>query len=407
MQEFDYSIDYIKGKSNKVADALSRRYKDVHKTSSDMVQKLMMLTTLKLSEETISKLEKEYSQDQNFKDHYENPKEPYEKRGKRLYFENRLCIPNGKIRSTVINDNHESLLGGHRGFSKTLSLIKRYFYWPSMKKDIKSEVKACRKCLEAKISNQKKLGNLNPFPPPENKWEEISMDFIFELPKTEEKNTAILVVVDKLTKRTHFIPLKSNHTAKDTAYVFYKEIYRHHGLPRKIISDRDPRFTGSFWTELMKILKVKLNTSTAFHPETDGQSERAFRTIQEMLRCYVDKTQKYWDIYLPGLEFAYNNHVNDSTKYSPFFLEYGQNTVSVSDILFADTTSNNDATFQFIQQLKIANEFAKKAIEKANTKNADENNRHRQHTEFEIGDFVMTSTKNRPLKQSKTKKSHH
>ena len=116
------------------------------------------------------------------------------------------------------------------------------------------------------------------------------MDFIFNLPKSTENKDGILVVVDKLSKRTHFIAFGGDLNAKEVALIFYNEIFKHHGLPRKIISDRDSRFTGTFWKELMKIIRVKLNLSTTYHPETDGQSERAFGTIEEMLRCYTSYT---------------------------------------------------------------------------------------------------------------------
>ncbi len=120
------------------------------------------------------------------------------------------------------------------------------------------------------------------------------MDFIFDLPKTKDSKKAILVVVDKLTKRAHLIALPAVHKAEDTARGFYSEEYKRHGLCRKIISDRDVRFTASFWKKLMKNLKIRSNLSTAFHPETDGQSERFFRTLQEMLRCFVSCTQQDW-----------------------------------------------------------------------------------------------------------------
>ncbi len=149
--------------------------------------------------------------------------------------------------------------------------------------------------------------------------EEISMYFIFDLPKKSTKNTGIMVVVDKLSKRTHFIALNSKINAKETADLFYKEIYKHHGIPRKIISDRDSMFTSSVWRNLKKTLQVKLNLSTAFHPQTDGQSERALRVLKEMLRCYVNSMQNDWEKFLPGLEFAYNNSINESTKHTPFY----------------------------------------------------------------------------------------
>ena len=189
-----------------------------------------------------------------------------------------------------------------------------------MNKELHEYIKTCPNCHEAKSLIQNKPGKLRPFPAPLKKWEQISMDFIFDLPKTNTNITAILVVVDKLSKHTHFIPIESNHTAKDTAEVFYKEIYKHHSLPRKIISDRDTRFTSTLWKEIRNLQRFKLNISTTFHPQTDGQSERAFRTLQEMLRCFESYTQRDWIKHLPGLEFAYNNHISHTTKQTPFFL---------------------------------------------------------------------------------------
>lgn len=203
------------------------------------------------------------------------------------------------------------------------------------------------------------------------------MDYIFDLPKSKMNNTTILAVVDKLCKRAHFISLKSIHAAKDTAEEFYKEVYKHRGLPRRIISGRHSRFTSNYWTELMKKLKVKLNLSTAFHPQTDGQSERRFRTIEEMLRCFISHTQRDWDGHLPGLEFAYNNHTNESTKQRPFFLDYGQNLFSLSDILHSDLSeSRNESANTFKEDMQTANRLAQEAIREANAANSDNANKH-------------------------------
>ena len=195
-----------------------------------------------------------------------------------------------------------------------------------MKSELKEYVDSCQRCQDTKSRKQKRIGLLRPFSPPTRKWEEIAMDFIFELPRTKDNKTGFMVVADKLSKRTHFIPIDSKRNAERTADTFYRELYKRHGLPRKIIYDRDFRFTGNFWSELMKLLKVKLNLSTSFHPQTDVQSERAFRKIEEMLRCFVSYTQKDRSRILAGLEFAYNNHMNDTTEHNPFFL----NTTNIS-----------------------------------------------------------------------------
>ena len=204
----------------------------------------------------------------------------------------------------MLHNNPESGIGAHRGFKKTLQYVRRHFYWPGMDKELHEYIKICPKCQEAKSIDQNKLGKLRPFPPPQKKWEQISMDFIFDLPRANTKKSAILVVVDKLSKHTHFIPIESKHTAKDTAKGFYNEIYKHHGLPRKIISDRDTRFTSILRKEIMKLLRVKLSVSAAFHPQTDGQSEITFSTFQEMLRFFASYTQRDWSKHLPRLEFA-------------------------------------------------------------------------------------------------------
>ena len=276
--------------------------------------------------------------------------------GNRLYCEKRLRIPRGLLRGMVLHDNHESLTGGQLSFQKTLRLLKRHYYWPTSKSDAKSYIGSCHKCQESKSDKEGKIGYHQPFPPPTRKWEVISMDFMFDLPKSNGL-TGIVVIVDKLSKRAHLIPFNSTNDAKYIAGIFYREIFKHHVLPRNIISYIDTRFTCTFRKELMKLLKVKLNLSTAFHPETDGQSERALRTLQEMLRWYISYTQKDWYQYLPGLDFAYNNHVNVTTQQSPFFVEYGQNPFSMADTLLSDesaeTTDINDAAQRFFDEINM------------------------------------------------------
>jgi hypothetical protein len=148
---------------------------------------------------------------------------------------------------------------------------------------------------------------LHPLPIPEWKWETISMDFITGLPTSTKKNDAIMVVVDKLSKSAHFIPIKSTYKAIDIAQIFMKEIFRLHGMPREIIFDRDTKFTSNFWKSPMAGLETKLLFSTTYHPQTDGQTERVNQILEDMLRMHVMHQPRKWENYLPLVEFAYNN----------------------------------------------------------------------------------------------------
>ena len=140
------------------------------------------------------------------------------------------------------------------------------------------------------------------------------------LPRTPEGFDSILVVVDRLSKMAHFLPTRSTATAADTAAIFFSQIFRLHGLPDDIVSDRDSKFTSKFWTQLFKILDTNLRFSTAHHQQSDGQTERVIRIINQLLRCCAARYQTQWLSQLPAIEFAYNSSTSSSTKYSPFYL---------------------------------------------------------------------------------------
>src|SRR5690606_7615758 len=200
-------------------------------------------------------------------------------------------------------------------------------------RDIKAYIASCEHCQRNKPALQRPAGLFMPLDIPSQRWDTISMDFIVRLPKTSRAYDAITVFVDKLSKQVHFCPSETTDTASDVARIFFDHVFRHRGMPRNIISDRDSRFTGNFWTALMRLMGTKLNMSTAFHPQSDGQTERTNRTLEEMLRSYVAYNQKDWDLFLPMMEFAYNNSKNPSTGFSPFFLNYGHHPLVPSSLL--------------------------------------------------------------------------
>ncbi|KAI5335422.1 hypothetical protein L3X38_025555 [Prunus dulcis] len=151
------------------------------------------------------------------------------------------------------------------------------------------------------------IGLLHPLPIPEWKWERITMDFMFKLPRTQSKHDGVWVIVDRLTKSAHFLPVRANYSLNKLAKIFIDEIVRLHGVPVSIVSDRDPRFTSRFWTKLNEAFGTQLQFSTAFHPQTDGQSERTIQTLEDMLRACALQFRGDWDEKLPLMEFAYNN----------------------------------------------------------------------------------------------------
>lgn len=159
---------------------------------------------------------------------------------------------------------------------------------------------------------------------PKWKWDRVTMDFVTGLPFTPRKKDAVWVVIDKLTKSAHFIPVRMDYSLDKLAELYISEIVRLHGVPLSIISDRDPRFTSRFWKKLQEALGTKLSFSTAFHPQTDGQSERVIQVLEDMLRCCVLEFQGSWEKYLPLVEFAYNNSYQSSLKMTPYEALYGR-----------------------------------------------------------------------------------
>jgi Integrase zinc binding domain len=194
----------------------------------------------------------------------------------------RLCVPDGSTRLVLMHDHHDAIVSGHLGVAKTLDRLSRNFTWPSTFAQVTAYVSTCDRCQRDKSSNQRPTGLFQPLEVPDEPWAHVSMDFVMSLPPSGGFD-AILVVVDKLSKSIVLNPTHTVVTAKKTARLCFNQVYCRHGLARKFISDLDVRFTGSFWQELHRLLQVKLAVSSSFHPETDGQTERANQTMEEMV----------------------------------------------------------------------------------------------------------------------------
>lgn len=236
-----------------------------------------------------------------------------------------VCVPQGKlgertIRGAIIEQAHEVV--GHFGPHKTSEYIRRSFWWPGINALTEKFCASCAICARAKPSNQKPAGLLHSLPVPDQPWESIGMDFIGPFPEAENKNY-LWVVMCRLTSMVHLIPIRTDTTATELSEIFIKEIVRLHGLPRSIVSDRDSKFTSRWWREVHRLLGAKLLMSTAFHPQTDGATERVNRSIGQILRSVVRPDQRDWVTRCPMVEFAINTSVSATTGHPPFAVNYG------------------------------------------------------------------------------------
>lgn len=252
--------------------------------------------------------------------------EPWSDSDHCLFYEDKAYIP-ASLRGEILEMNHDDPLAGHFGKDKSIELISRKYYWPSMKKDIASYVEGCDVCMSSKAARHKPYGNLQSLPIPTHKWKDLTMDFVTGLPKSKDwrevEYDSILVIIDRLTKMVHYEPVVKTLTAEQLAEVLMESVFKYHGLPDSIVTDRGSLFTSHFWSSLCYYMKVKRRLSTAFHPQTDGQTERQNSTMEAYLRSYCRFEQDDWVQWLATAEFAYNNTQHSSTKMTPFEANIG------------------------------------------------------------------------------------
>ena len=302
----------------------------------------------------------------------------------------------------VIREVHDQQSTGHPGRAKTFEHVRKVFYWRGMTADINRYINNCHACRRAKAPRDKKFGLLEPLPVPEQRWKDIAIDFIVELPESEGCN-AILSVTDRLTKMRHFIPCRAGQrgtSAEETAKLMYRHVYKLHGLPDTIVSDRGTQFVSAFWVAYCKILSIKRKLSTAYHPETDGQSERSNQWLEEYLRLFISYDQKDWVPWLPCAEFSHNAAESATTRMSPFFANYGyEPRMSFSFDHNLESTDQQQARAHrsaedVSRRLQRILERARSNIKDSLERQAVAANRYRQHVVFHENDRVWVSGKN-------------
>ncbi|KAG8719334.1 hypothetical protein FRC09_011298 [Ceratobasidium sp. 395] len=236
-----------------------------------------------------------------------------------------LCVPNAFVKgrrvSEILMDLAHSALG-HMGRARTLAYLRQWYWWPTMAADVQQYCKSCGTCQMMKTSTQRPQGLLHSLPIPTRPWGSIGMDFAGPFPVSDGYDY-LMIVICRLTSMVHLVPTTTTVTATEVAGLMAREVVRLHGLPDSIVSDRDPKFTSTMWRELHRILGIKLLMSTAFHPQTDGASERAVRLVSQIMRTVVDSDQKNWSQTLSAVKLALNSSVSASTEFAPFELNYG------------------------------------------------------------------------------------
>ena len=403
LADFDVEIIHCAGREN-MADALSRVDSTPETPLSETESGGLMVTRTEIqaSKDFNRWLAKGYKLDKKMchiiKRLKKNPgsckQYRWDSAQERLYLisgeRERLCIPYGKLRADILRWCHDESSAGHPGRERTYSRISRDYYWPRLGREVARFVKSCRICQHHK-GDKPQQAPLQSLPIPKQPWEEISMDFITGLPESQQGNNTILTFVDRLTKQAHFVATTATLDAKATADLYVQAVFRHHGLSRSITSDRDPRFTSKVYGDIFKQLGVELKLSTANHPETDGQTERVHRTIEQILRTVVNHRRSNWEELLPICEFAYNDMVGASTGETPFFLNHGHHPVTVDLLLSAPlSSSSSEAGSKWLESQREAVMLVKDSIQGALDKQMYYADQHRREAaSFNEGEKVL------------------
>nr|AAL77161.1 Putative polyprotein [Oryza sativa Japonica Group] len=344
IKDYDMSIHYHPGKANVVADALSRKSYCTALCIEGMCEELRQefghlnvgivehgfVAALEARPTLVDQVRAAQVNDPEIAELKKNmrvgkARDFLEDEHGTIWMGERLCVPDDKeLKDLILTEAHQTQYSIHPGSTKMYQDLKEKFWWVSMRREIAEFVALCDVCQRVKAEHQRPAGLLQPLQIPEWKWEEIGMDFITGLPRTSSGHDSIWVVVDRLTKVAHFIPVHTTYTGKRLVELYLARIMCLHGVPKKIVSDRGSQFTSKFWQKLQEELGTRLNFSTAYHPQTDGQTERVNQILEDMLRACALDFGGAWDKSLPYAEFSYNNSYQASLQMAPFEALYGR-----------------------------------------------------------------------------------
>jgi hypothetical protein len=379
-----YRICYRKGPENRAADALSRR---THSTGVD----LNVITECQPS--WLEDVRHSYHKNAHATNWITKLQQGPDSKGRFalrdgiLYFRGRIWLGGStELQQAILQAFHASTVGGHSGFPATYARLRRLFAWPKMKAQTKTFVQSCMVCQQAKPERVKYPGLLEPLPTPSAAWQMVTMDFIEGLPTSGHANS-IMVVVDKFTRFAHFIPLHHPFTAAKVAAAYLNNIFKLHGMPQVMISDRDPIFTSKFWKELFTLAGNDMRLSTAYHPQTDGQSERVNQCLEIYLRCFTHACPTKWSQYLALAEFWYNTSFHSAIKMSPFVALYGHEPRHWG--IEAVSTCSIPSLQEWLEQLKAIQQLLQHNLHHARQYMKNLADKKRTERTFLLGDEVF------------------
>ncbi|KAK1628506.1 hypothetical protein QYE76_002821 [Lolium multiflorum] len=413
IKDYDLKINYTPGKANVVADALSRKSTENQPTEWEIPKELRKeleeaqilfiqgddkgsIATMRIMDEMYSDLKYEiirkqaddlFIQEEIKRIGEGRPSEFHLGDFDSLYFQKRICVPDDpEVKSIILKEAHETPYSIHPGSTKMYMDLKEMFWWNNMKREIAQYVSECHTCQRVKAEHQSPAGLLKPLEIPEWKWDEIGMDFVTGLPMTSKKKDMIWVIVDRLTKSAHFIAVNTKDTAEKLVDIYVKEIVSKHGVPKKIVSDRGSIFTSAFWKRLQEALGSKLDFSTAYHPQTGGQTERTNQILEDMLRACALNFGGSWEDHLPLAEFSYNNSYQSSIQMAPYEALYGRK--CRSPICWFETGENKEFTPDYIKERQDVIEVIRDRLKIAQSRQKSYADLKRRDWEPKVGDMV-------------------
>ncbi|KAL0536830.1 hypothetical protein IC582_025792 [Cucumis melo] len=410
IKDYDCTIEYHPGKANVVADALSRKSRLPKSALCGIRVALLnelrgskavvttedsgsLLAQFQVRSSLVTEIVRRQSEDSNLQKKFEKSKKGLEvefelRTDGAIVKQGRLCVPNiSELKNSILEEAHSSAYAMHPGSTKMYRTLKKTYWWSGMKQEIAEYVDRCLICQQVKPVRQRPGGFLNPLPVPEWKWEHITMDFLFGLPRTSSGHDGIWVIVDRLTKTKRFIPIKMTSTLDQLARLYVDKIVSQYGVPVSIVSDRDPRFTSKFWPSLQKAMGTGLKFSTSFHPQTDGQSERTIQTLEDMLRACVLQLKGSWDTHLPLMEFAYNNNYQSSIGMAPYEALYGR--PCRTPVCWNEVGERKLVGPELVQIRTNNIKLIRENMRKAQDRQKSYADKRRRNLEFQVGDQVF------------------